>query len=150
TVEWDGRDDKGEKLQPGEYRWIGLFHGDMHAVYQGAFQYGNPPWLYGKTGGWTADHSFAVTVTAVADRVLIGSSESEWGHGLNASDLDGKKQWGVRWLNKRAWAGADSLATVGTRTFAGTDPHENAVWEVDPATGENNLVLELKDLPKDQ
>ena len=150
TVEWDGRNDAGEKLTPGDYHWVGLVHGDIHATYQGAFQYGQPPWPYGKTGGWTADHSYAVTVTAMADRMLLGSTEAEWGSGLIATDLDGKKLWGVRWLNQRAWAGSDTLTTIGNRVFTAAQPKDNAVWEVDPATGESWLVVELKDIPKDQ
>jgi hypothetical protein len=150
AVEWDGRNDKDEKVPAGEYRWKGLFRGDLHAVYQGAFQYGNPPWVYGKTGGWTADHSYAAAVVAVRDAVLIGSTEAEWGHGLIAAALDGHKRWGQRWLNARAWAGADALATVGQRVFATSYPEQNAVWEIDPVNGDNRLVVELKDLPKDK
>ena len=150
TVEWDGRDDKDALVSAGDYHWRGLFRGDLHAVYQGAFQYGNPPWLYGKTGGWTADHSYSVTLAALRDRVLLGSTEAEWGHGLIASDLDGRKLWGERWLSNRAWAGADALATIGQRVFASASPEMNAVWEIDPADGDSWLVVELKDLPANQ
>lgn len=149
SVEWDGRDDDGALVAPGQYRWTGLTRGDLHAVYRGAFQYGDPPWLYGKTGGWTSDHCYPVTAVAVGERVLIGSTEAEWGHGLIATDLDGRKQWGIRWLDKRAWCGADSLAAIGERVFASSYVNECAIWEVDPATGENWLVLEKKDLPAD-
>lgn len=145
TVEWDGRDDNGTPVAPGSYQWTGLYRGDLHAVYRGSFQYGNPPWLCGTTGGWTADHCYPVTVAAVGDRMLIGSTEAEWGHGLIACDLEGHKQWGVRWLDKRAWSGADALAVVGDRVFATSGQDEAAVWEVDPASGENKLVWEKKD-----
>jgi hypothetical protein len=150
TVEWDGRDDKDAKVPAGEYQWRGLLRGDLHAVYQGSFQYGTPPWVYGKTGGWTADHSYAVTVVAAGDRVLIGSTEAEWGHGLVAADLEGHKLWGERWMAKRAWAGADALAAVGPRVFATSYPEMNTIWDVDPATGDSWIVAELKDLPRDQ
>ena len=146
-IEWDGRNDAGELQPPGTYYWIGLRHGPMHAVYRGAFQPGNPPWVYGDTGGWIADHSPAVTVVAVGDRLLLGATEAEWGHGLISTDLAGNKLWGVRWLQKRAWSGADSLATTGGRVFASSSPKECAIWEIDPATGDNWLVLEKGDLP---
>jgi len=145
TIEWDGRDDNGKLLPPGEYRWVGLTRGALHAVYQGAFQYGTPPWLYGKTGAWTGDHSAATTVVSVGDRILIGSNEAEWGSGLIACNLDGRKLWGERWMNKRPWAGAESLVTVGDRVFANSYLSDT-VWEIDPAKGESWLVLEKKDL----
>lgn len=148
TVEWDGRDDAGKSAEPGEYRWTGLWRGDVAAIYRGSFQHGNPPWLYGTTGGWTGDHSSVQALVAVGDRVLLGSNEAEWGHGLIASDLSGRKQWGIRWLDKRAWCGAESLASVGDRVFATSYLNECAVWEVDPATGRNVLVLEEKDVPE--
>jgi len=150
AVEWDGRDDSGKLLPAGAYRWVGLQRGEMHAVYRGSFQYGDPPWLYGKTGGWAADHCYVAAVAAVGDRVLLGSSEAEWGHGLIASDLDGRKEWGLRWLDKRAWAGADALATVGGRVYASSYLGENLVWEVDPVSGANTIVFDGKDLPREQ
>jgi len=150
AVEWDGCDDEGKPVAAGDYRWVGLYRGDLHVVYRGSFQYGTPPWLYDGIGGWTADHSSATAVAAVGDRVLLGSAEAEWGHGLISTDLDGHKQWGVRWLEKRAWCGAEALATVGDRMFASSAQDQNAVWEVDPATGKNSLVLEKSDLPPDK
>jgi hypothetical protein len=147
TIEWDGRDDAGNPVAPGEYRWTGLHRGDIAALYRGGFQHGTPPWLYGTTGGWAGDHSSVQALAAVGNRVLLGSNEAEWGHGLIASDLDGRKQWGVKWLDKRAWCGAEALATVGDRVFSTSYLNECAVWEIDPATGRNGLVLEEKDIP---
>src|SRR5437870_13340535 len=37
TAEWDGRDDKGELLPPGEYRWVSWHRDHLHAVYRGSF-----------------------------------------------------------------------------------------------------------------
>lgn len=149
SVEWDGRDDAGKPVAPGEYRWTGLHRGDIAALYRGSFQHGTPPWLYGTTGGWAGDHSSVQALAAVGDRMLLGSNEAEWGHGLIASNLDGRKQWGVKWLDKRAWCGAESLTAAGDRVFATSYLGECAVWEVDPATGRNGLVLEEKDIPEE-
>lgn len=149
-LEWDGRDDAGELVQPGDYRWVGLRRGEMHAVYRGAFQPGSPPWVYGETGGWIADHSPAVTVVAVGDRMILGATEAEWGHGVVATDVDGKKKWGIRWLQKRAWCGGDSIVSADGRVFATSTPDQCAIWEVDPQTGDNWLVVEKADLPPDR
>lgn len=146
-VEWDGRDDAGNVLPAGDYRWVGLNRKDIAAEYRGTFQHGSPPWLYGKTGGWTGDHSSATTVVAVGNRVLIGSNEAEWGHGLIASNLDGRKEWGVKWLDRRPWCGAENLVVAGERVFANSYFGESAIWEIDPATGSNWLVLTIDDFP---
>ncbi len=147
SVEWDGRNDAGELMPPGSYQWVGLYRGDLHAVYRGSFQHGNPPWPYGKTGGWIADHSPAVTIVRVGDRMILGATESEWGHGIIASDLSGQKLWGVKHMEKRGWAGADMLATGGDRVFATSYLGEKAIWEIDPQSGENHLVVEQAQLP---
>ncbi len=147
TIEWDGRNDAGDLVEPGTYQWVGLHRDDVAAIYRGSFQHGNPPWLYGKTGAWTGDHSSATALVAVGDRMVIGSNEAEWGHGLIASDFEGNKQWGVKWMDRRAWCGAEALAAVGERVFASSYLGECAIWEVDPATGRNWLALEEGDIP---
>ncbi len=86
------------------------------------------------------------------DNVLIGSGVSEWGHGLVRCDLEGKKLWGVRWLNA-AWFGAASMATDGERIFATSFPgwqtkgkyqqQFHGVWEVDPQTGHSWAVVKI-------
>jgi len=152
TAQWDGRDDAGQVAPPGEYRWVGLVRGSLHAVYRGQFSHGNPPWLYGKTGGWLADHYCPSAVVSYQDDVFIGSGVSEWGHGLVRCDLDGKKLWGVRWLNA-AWFGVASMASDGERLFATSFPGWqtkgkyaqpcHGVWEVDPNTGRSWAVVQI-------
>lgn len=144
--EWDGRNDEGDLVPPGTYSWIGLRRGDIHALYRGRFQHGEPPWLYGRTGGWISDHSPAVTVVAAGEKMLLGATEAEWGHGVIACDLEGRKLWGQRWLQKRSWCGADVVVTNGTRFFATSYLNESAVWEIDPSTGASSLVFEKSDL----
>ena len=29
TIEWDGCDDSGKPVPPGDYRWVGLYRGDL-------------------------------------------------------------------------------------------------------------------------
>ena len=147
-VRWDGLDDAGKPVAVGSYHWAGLYRGDMHAVYRGSFTPGNPPWLYGTTGGWVADHSYPTTIASVGEQILIGSTEAEWGHGLIAADLEGKKLWGIRWLAMKNWAGADTIVTLGDAVFATSYPGMSTVWQVDPTSGESHIVLELADIPK--
>jgi len=145
TEYWDGLDDDGRAMPPGEYRWVGLTRGDLHAVYRGKFVHGDPPWFYGKTGGWLADHHPPCAVVSLGETILIGSGVSEWGHGLVCCDLDGTKQWGVRWLSNAAWCGVASMATDGERVFATSFPgwQVNWIWEVDPKTGNSWPVVKI-------
>ncbi len=150
TVEWDGRDDAGKKLPPGDYKWTGLTHAPIHALYEGAYSHGTPPWSYGTTGGWTADHSYVAAIVNAQGVMLLGSTESEWGTGgLIGCTPDGRKLWGKRWLDGKPWAGADALVTDGKRVFAGSYVQaEGPVWEINPLTGECKIVWQAKgDIP---
>jgi len=48
TEYWDGRDDRGELMPAGDYRWRGLYHDDLHTYYE--FSYYNPGVLRGRLG----------------------------------------------------------------------------------------------------
>jgi len=54
TDYWDGTDDNGNLVEPGEYRWRGLYRDELDVLYQ--FTYGNPgnpPWrTEDGRGGW--------------------------------------------------------------------------------------------------
>jgi hypothetical protein len=144
-IDWDGLDDDGNMVPPGEYHWQGLLRGDLHLVYRGQFTPGNPPWDYGKTGGWLADHYPPCAVIRTGDSLLIGCGVAENKGGLVRCDLDGHKQWGVQYLSGAAWAGVASMVTDGERVFAASFPNwrENWVWEVNPQTGESWPIVKI-------
>jgi hypothetical protein len=145
TAVWDGLDDVGKIVAPGTYTWKGLTRGDLHLTYKGAFMPGDPPWMYGKTGGWLADHYAPCAVLAYKNTMLIGSGVAENGHGLVATDLDGRKQWGITWLSQAAWQGVASEATDGERVFATgfSGWGDNWVWEVNPETGDSWPIVKI-------
>ena len=119
TEHWDGLDDLGKPLPPGEYRWNAIRRAPLHLRYRFTVNHsGNPPWLSGTTGGWLSDHAPPQAVCAVGDQVFIGASVAESGHTILAVDLDGKKRWGTKWLNL---AGAQSLATDGKLLYVGSE-----------------------------
>ena len=144
-IDWDGLDDDGNMVPPGDYHWQGLTRGDLHLVYRGRFTPGTPPWSSGKTGHWLADHHPPSAVIRNGDSMLIGSGVAEGGSGLVRCDLDGNKQWGVRWLSRAAWVGVASMATDGERVFATSFPNwqQNWVWEVDPQTGDSWPIVQI-------
>ena len=96
TESWDCRDEFGEVVKPGVYRWRGIFHEGLHATYEFSFNSpASPPWRNKEgTGGWGSDHSNPQAVAAVGGKVFIGWPFSESGRRVIAVDtISGRKLW---------------------------------------------------------
>lgn len=96
---WDGLDDKGDPLPPGEYKWKGLYHDPLKVEWKlSVHNSGNPgyPTPDGK-GSWGADHGMPTCAAAAGNRMALGWEVGECGWAVIATDLDGNKQWGGRW-----------------------------------------------------
>ncbi|MCK6487820.1 MAG: hypothetical protein L6R48_05665 [Planctomycetes bacterium] len=96
TLWWDGRDDWGDPVPPGTYRWRGLFHPGLHVEYGFAFNTpADPPWNDGRGGGgWTSDHNLPQAVAARGGRVFLGCPAAENGNRVIAIDAaSGRKLW---------------------------------------------------------
>ncbi len=119
---WDGRDDRGEPLPPGEYRWRGIFHGKISAAWLGSFYSpGSTPWKIhtrpggwnlraSGAGGWLSDHTAPWCLYADDSHVYIGCKTAEAGDAIIQCDLDGNKIWGTLWLGL---SGAHAMCTDG-------------------------------------
>lgn len=119
TEPWDGLDDRGKPLPPGQYRWHAIRRAPLHLRYDFTVNHsGTPPWLSGIAGGWLSDHAPPEAVCAVGDQVFIGAAVAESGHTILAADLEGRKRWGTKWLNL---AGAQCLATDGKLLYVGSE-----------------------------
>ncbi len=92
-LSWDGLDDNGNLVPPGEYRWETASHPGIKPVYELSFyNHGAPPWRDGTPGsGWLSDHCNPLTATAAGDRIWIGSVLSEAGNTIIQLTPDGKK-----------------------------------------------------------
>ena len=139
TDYWDGADDNGRLVRPGEYRFRGLHHGLLDVRYHFAYgSPGNPPWetADGK-GAWMADHTTPVDVLADDKRIYISNQMAEGGSTLIAVDYTGQKQWGIG----RIWGGM--LARHGQYLYmlsGGEHPMHRRAGEIwlqrfDPKTG---------------
>ena len=74
---------------------------------------GQPAWKTADgTGGWGGDYGPPTAATVAGDRMILGWTGHEAGWGIIATDLRGKKIWGLGQKN------ASMLATDGTRFFA--------------------------------
>nr|MBA3687181.1 hypothetical protein [Planctomycetota bacterium] len=97
---WDLKDDAGQLVPPGAYRWTAVARPPLKLTYgTTVYNAGQPGWFApapGKGGGaWMADHSSPLSACAVGDLMFLGSGCAESGHCAIAVDREGVKQWGV-------------------------------------------------------
>ena len=137
---WDGLNDKGELVPPGEYRVKGLSHDGLHVQYAGSFASpANPPWSTadGK-GAFYGDHTAPEAAIFGPGKLgALACPMGEAGAHLIGVDLQGRRQWGL--ANRSAFGGGRiSLATDGkTLWVANADGRSGAftIWRCDLATG---------------
>jgi len=112
TEHWDGMDDQGKPLLPGDYTLQGIIHDPITSRFLfSVHNSGQPPYPTddGK-GGWGADHGLPTGCSALPDGMLLTWDVAEYGWAIIRVDLDGHKQWGVM-------AGASFIANDGRRLF---------------------------------
>lgn len=153
TAGWDLKDDAGNVVAPGTYRWTALAYSDPKmryamTVYPNVEKYApdNSPWLNGVngSGGWMGDHTPPCSVCAAGDRVFLGSYVVESGVSLIECDLQGRKSWGYH--SFAAWTGARFLAADAREVFVASPilgTSNESVWAVDIATKKVRNVLSL-------
>lgn len=96
-VLWDGLDDQGKMVAPGEYKVRGLSQEGLGADYiMSFFNPGTPPWETGTGGSWGADHGSPQYVAAAGDWNIIGWHFAEGGSGIIGIAPDGLKKWGEK------------------------------------------------------
>ncbi|MBN1510579.1 MAG: hypothetical protein JXB13_01060 [Phycisphaerae bacterium] len=155
TDYWDGADDEGRLVSPGEYRVRGLFHGDLDVRYQ--FHFGNPSDTPQATadgkGGWLSNHCNHFGILADKDRIYVSAPEAEGPYPLIALDTEGNKEWGAlaRWHAGPMARCGDYLYTVNDRECrparSADDIEKEAPIELirlDPKTGHEALFPDKK------
>ncbi len=136
TERWDGLDDDGKPVEPGEYAYKLIYHDDIHVRYVMSFANpGNPTWETsdGK-GGFYGDHTAPQGAAAAGDYVALATPMGEGGKHLIGLSLEGQRLWGLP--NRSAFDGGRiSLATDGKVLWVGNEGKESTVYRVDIATG---------------
>ncbi len=114
TEAWDGKDCTGKLLPAGDYTWKGLYHAPLKTRYvMSIANSGQPAWKTADgSGGWGGDYGPPTAAAVAGDRMILGWTGHEAGWGIIATDLTGKKIWGLGHKN------ASILASDGTRFFA--------------------------------
>ncbi len=95
TAYWDGRDQWGAPVVPGQYRWGAYLSQGLKAAYMGAVgTSGNPPYETADgRGGWGGDHGMAVGVAADATGRYFLWSGAEAGRAVVKTDYTGEVLW---------------------------------------------------------
>lgn len=114
---WDLKDEQGNYVGIGTYRLRGIHAPPLELYYQHTFypnvEMHSPeshPWGGGAKHGWTGNHGNNTGLSAVGDRLFIGTGGTEGGHGLIETTLDGQKI--------RGWSmGVSYLFTDGETLF---------------------------------
>ncbi|WP_236624761.1 sugar-binding protein [Rhodopirellula sp. SWK7] len=133
---WDGLDDAGTPVLPGDYRFHVLTHDGIHLKYALSFANpGNPTWSTDDgRGAFYGDHTAPQAAAAAGKFVALATPMGEAGKHLIATDLDGQRLWGLS--NRVAFDGGHiSLATDGTTLWVGTEGKQSLIYRVTLADG---------------
>lgn len=149
TEHWDGLDDDGKPVAPGNYTFKGLYHDGIHVNYALSFANpGNPSWPTNDgRGAFYGDHTNPEAVAAAGDYVALATPMGEAGKHLIGTTLDGQRLWGL--ANRVAFDGGRiGLATDGTTLWVATEGKQSLIYRVMIATG-RYAPWELTETDKD-
>jgi len=139
TDYWDGTgeggsESDGKKVPPGQYRFRGLAHKGIRAVYEASF--GSPgvtPWETDDgTGGWLSDTNPPSIVSAGKEVMLLAAERAQAGSSIICVDLDGRKKWGSKSFSSVKDVAADDKYVYVLNTPKDAPP---ALARLDLATG---------------
>ena len=136
TEKWDGLDDAGKPVAPGEYAFKALYHDGIRANYALSFANpGNPSWQTDDgRGAFYGDHTEPQAAAAAGDFIALATPMGEAGKHLIATDLEGQRLWGLS--NRVAFDGGRiSLATDGKILWVASEGKQSMLYRVDIATG---------------
>lgn len=133
---WDGLDDAGKPVLPGDYTFQALTHDGIHLNYALSFANpGTPSWgTDDGRGAFYGDHTAPQAAAAGGKFVALATPMGEAGKHLIATDLDGQRLWGLG--NRVAFDGGRiALATDGTTLWVATEGKQALIYRVTIADG---------------
>ena len=133
---WDGLNDDGKPVAPGNYRFKAIYHDGIRVNYALSFNNpGQPTWTTsdGK-GAFYGDHTAPIAAAAAGDFVALATPIGEAGQPLIATDLLGQRLWGQA---NRVFGkfGIQALATDGKTLWVGAASSPPVVYRVEIASG---------------
>ena len=133
---WDGLDDAGKPVLPGDYTFHALTHDGIRLNYALSFANpGNPSWgTDDGRGAFYGDHTAPQAAAAGGKFVALATPMGEAGKHLIATDLDGQRLWGLH--NRVAFDGGRiALATDGTTLWVANEGKQSLIYRVTIADG---------------
>jgi hypothetical protein len=90
---WDGLDESGNLVQPGNYKWRAISHPDITPeLLTWFYNPGKAPWSNEQDAGWLADHSNPIAATSNDSYLAFGAPVAESGHNIILLDKNGNKR----------------------------------------------------------
>ncbi len=133
---WDGLDDGGKPVLPGEYTFKAITHDGFHLKYALSFANpGNPSWQTDDgRGGFYGDHTAPQAVAAAGSFVALATPMGEAGKHLIGLDQEGQRLWGLN--NRVAFDGGRiSLASDGSTLWVANEGKQSLIYRVAVANG---------------
>lgn len=148
---WDGLDEDGKLVSPGSYVARGLVHEPFRAEYvlSANIPPGPAPWVTkDHRGGWLSDHCGASAIEFLDGHLWMGAQLAEAGDTIIKTDQDGRKEWGLRWLELD---GARLITSANGKIYVGSSGGWRArssqvisVTELDPESCQFKRILDLR------
>jgi len=92
SVVWDGLDEEGRLVAPGEYRWRAVTHPGIRPKFlMSYYSPGKPGWFAGPTSRWLGDHSPPLCAASNGESIAIGCPIAESGNNIVLVDPEGNK-----------------------------------------------------------
>ncbi|WP_269431626.1 sugar-binding protein [Chthonomonas calidirosea] len=139
---WDGTDDNGKLVGPGEYRVRGLYHAPLDIRYEFAYgNPGNPPYDNSTgTGGWLSNHADPFAITTDQEGVYVACPYAEGACAVMKMDYKGQRQWGIPGISAGPLAVQNGylyvlLGGAHPSTIWGIPENEVAIRRIDARTG---------------
>ena len=136
TIYWDGKDQWGFSLPPGDYKWGAYFSNGLKARLVGFVgSSGNPPYsTEDRKGGWGGDHGVPTAVAADASGIYFGWAGSEAQAGIVKIDYAGNTLW-RKTPFLQGVGGLYALASNGKYLFAVMSGTHTDLCRLDASTG---------------
>jgi hypothetical protein len=116
---WDGLDQWGHRVPPGDYVLRGIYHAPLSADYQlTVANPGTPPWPTGNgRGDWLSDEGNPQAVVTDGDAIFLGAPNSEKGFSVIGLDGAGQRRWGTK-EPRHSYPRSICLALAGNYLYA--------------------------------
>ncbi|HEY8966259.1 MAG TPA: hypothetical protein VIM58_07445, partial [Candidatus Methylacidiphilales bacterium] len=137
TVYWDGADQWGFPLDPGQYRWGAYLSGGLKARYVGSVgNSGMPPYpTPDDLGGWGGDHGVPTSDAADASGLYLGWICAEAQRQIVKIDYEGKTLWRRTPFVKGGFTPMYALASNGKYLYAAYDAAHPVLSRIDTERG---------------